>query len=140
MPKHLGLSMLAAAAPFLALLPVPPAEAQLVFQAAAPTAAAIQGTVDAFRAALGDTDNMSGGPQPSGRREINWDGGGSTATTDPVTPFDVFLDTRGAQFTTPGSGLSQATPDGLATLFSNPTYATIFGTFSDPRLFTPGKE
>ena len=63
-------------------------------------------------------------------------------TTDPVTPFDVFLDTRGGQFTTPGTGLSQAPPvggpqGGLAGLFNNPTYADIFSTFSPLRLFTP---
>jgi hypothetical protein len=54
-----------------------------------------------------------------------------------VTPFNVFLNTRGSQFTTPGTGLSQATPAGLADLFKNPTYATIFATFSPSRLFTP---
>jgi hypothetical protein len=69
-------------------------------------------------------------------------GGGSTDTTPPVTPFNVFLNTRGGQFTTPGEGLSQAPPSGgaqggLAVLFNNPTYATIFSTFSSPRLFTP---
>lgn len=116
---------------------VDPAHAQLVFQAAGPTAASIQGTVDAFRAALGEPNNGNGGPQVTGRREINWDGGGSTATTSPVTPFDVFLNTRGARFTTPGTGLSQAPPSGLATLFGNPTYADIFDPFSPPRLFTP---
>jgi hypothetical protein len=55
----------------------------------------------------------------------------------PVTPFNVFLNTRGGQFTTPGIGLSQATPSGLAALFNNPTYGTIFSTFSPSRLFTP---
>ena len=35
------------------------------------------------------------GPLASGRREFNWDaGGGVDATTDPVTPFDVLLNTR----------------------------------------------
>src|SRR5262245_13396153 len=71
----------------------------LVFQAAGPNAAAIQGSVDAYRAALGDPNGSEPGPLPGGRREINWDGGGSDATTDPVTPFEVFLDSRGAQFT-----------------------------------------
>jgi hypothetical protein len=123
-------------------LSVAPAHAQLVFQAAGPTAASIQGTVDAFRAALGEPNNGNSGPQITGRREINWDGGGSDATTPPVTPFDVFLNTRGARFTTPGVGLSQAPPaggpqGGLAALFSNPTYADTFTTFSPPRLFTP---
>jgi hypothetical protein len=114
-----------------------------VFQAAGPAADSIQGTVDAFRAALGNPNNgNTAGPLESGRREINWDGGGSDATTAPVTPFDVFLNTRGARFTTPGVGLSQAPPSGgaqggLATLFNNPSYGTIFSTFSPVRLFTP---
>ena len=121
---------------------VDPAHAQSVFQAAGPTVDSIQATVDAFRAALGDPNNGNSGPQATGRREINWDGGGSTATTPPVTPFDVFLNTRGARFTTPGVGLSQAPPSGgpdggLVVLFDNPTYADIFTTFSPPRLFTP---
>jgi hypothetical protein len=103
---------------------VPP----VVFQAAGPTADSIQSTVDEFRAALGDP-----------HREINWDGPGGTATTtdDPITPFNVFLNTRGAQFTTPGIGLSQAPSSGLAGLFKNPTYENIFSTFSPSRLFTP---
>jgi hypothetical protein len=114
--------------------------APAVFQAAGPTAASIQGTVDAFRAALGDPNNLNNpGPLTVGRREINWDGGNPAImdTTPPVTPFDVFLNTRGAHFTTPGAGLSQATPSGLAVLFNNPTYVTIFTTFSPSRLFTP---
>jgi hypothetical protein len=114
-----------------------------VFQAAGPTLTSIQGTVDAFRVALGDPNNGNNpGPLPSGRREINWDGGGVDATTDPITPFTVFLNTRGSQFSTPGTGLSQAPPsggpqDGLAGLFHNPTYGTIFSAFSPLRLFTP---
>ncbi len=73
--------------------------APAVFQAAGPTAASIQGTVDAFRAALGDPNNANNpGPLSSGRREINWDGGDPNImdTTPPVTPFNVFLNTRGA--------------------------------------------
>jgi len=102
------------------------------------TAASIQATVDSFRAALGNPNNGNApGPLAGGRREINWDGGGSNATTPAVTPFDVFLNTRGALFATPGTGLSQATPDGLALLFVNPTYETIFSTFSALRLFAP---
>src|SRR5262249_16081058 len=67
------------------------------------------------------------------------DGGNRSGvtTTDPVTPFNVFLNTRGAQFTTPGIGLSQAAPSGLAVRFNNPTYDDIFSTFSPSRLFTP---
>jgi hypothetical protein len=115
----------------------------LVFQAAGSVIEAIQGTVDAYRAALGDPNNGSApGPLADGRREINWDGGGSDATTDPVTPFNVFLNSRGAQFSTPGIGLSQAPitggpQGGLVVLLDNPDYANIFSTFSPLRLFTP---
>ena len=118
---------------------VPP----VVFQAAAPASDPIQGIqsmVDAFRAALGDPNNGNNPPplDRSGHREINWDGVGSpTNTTPPVTPFNTFQNTRGALFTTPGIGLSQATPAGLAVLFNNPNYETDFSTFSRFRLFTP---
>jgi hypothetical protein len=120
--------------------------APTVFQAAGSTAASIQSTVDAFRAVPGFETNNGNNPGPlqSGRREINWDGGNPNIldTTAPVTPFNVFLNTRGSQFTTPGLGLSQAPPSGgpqggLAVLFGNPTYGTIFRTFSPSRLFTP---
>jgi hypothetical protein len=115
-----------------------------VVVAAGPSVESIQSSVDAFRAALGEPDNANApGPLASGRREINWDGGGNNdTTTPPVTPFDVFLDSRGGQFTTPGTGLSQAPPaggpqGGLAGLFNNPTYGDIFSPFSPLRLFTP---
>ena len=114
-----------------------------VFQAAGPNAASIQGTVDAFRLALGDLNGNAAGPLASGRRQIDWDGGGGVdTTTAPVTPFNVFLNTRGAQFTTPGIGLSQAPPSGgaqggLVALFGNASYGNEFATFSPLRLFTP---
>lgn len=115
-----------------------------VFQAAGPNAASIQSTVDAFRAALGNPNNGNAGSLGTGHREINWDGAGGvdTSTTPPITPFNTFLNTRGSQFTTPGIGLSQAPASGgaqggLAVLFNNPTYATIFKPFSNLRLFTP---
>ena len=116
--------------------------APLVFQAAGPNNASIQSTVDAYRAELGNPDNKNSGPLATGHREINWDGGGVDTTTAPVTPFNTFLNTRGSQFTTPGIGLSQAPPSGgpqggLAALFNNPAYGTIFKTFSPFRLFTP---
>ena len=58
------------------------------------------------------------------------------------TPFNVFLNTRGGQFSTDGTGFLQAPPsggpqDGLAGAFSNATYATTFGVFSPNRDFTP---
>jgi hypothetical protein len=116
----------------------------LVFQAAGPDATSIQGAVDAFRASLGTNNGNNPGPLQKGRREINWDGGNPNllATTAPVNPFLVFLNTRGSQYKTPGLGLSQAPPSGgpqggLVVLFGNPTYAKIFRAFSLSRLFTP---
>jgi hypothetical protein len=124
---------------------VPP----LVFQAAGPAVASIQGTVDEFRAALGDPNNGNAtGPLASGRREINWDGGSITNQTTAVAgnPFAGFQIIRGALFTTPdGTGFVQAPPaadpalfppGGLAGLFNNPTYGTIFSAFSPLRLFS----
>ena len=119
-----------------------------VFQAAGPTAASIQSSVDQYRAALGLTVNgNNAGPLSSGRREINWDGGTTTNQTTAIAgnPFSGFLVTRGALFTTPdGTGFVQAPasadpnlfpPGGLAGLFNNPTYATTFTPFSALRLF-----
>jgi hypothetical protein len=120
------------------------AKALLIFTDAGPDVASITDTVNAYRVALGDPNNANlAGPLLSGRREINWDGGGPPLIdgTPPVTPFLVFTGTRGATFTTPGTGLSQA-PDGemggansLASI--NPTYALLFDPFSLNRLFTP---
>lgn len=111
------------------------AHAQDVFQAAGPTGASIQGSIDQFRAALGATDNKNNaGPLASGRREINWDGK-DVLTAGPL--FDGFLLTRGALFTTPdGAAFVQATPAGLAAQFNNPSYERIFVPFSQPRLFS----
>jgi hypothetical protein len=115
-----------------------------VFQAAGPNVASLQGSVDAFRAALGNPNNGNAGSLATGHREINWDGAGGadTSTTAPVNPFNVFLNTRGSQFTTPGIGLSQGPASGgaqggLAVLFNNPSYAAAFRPFSNARLFTP---
>jgi hypothetical protein len=115
-----------------------------VFQAAGKDVASIQGSVDAFREALGNPNNGNAGSLATGHREINWDGAGGvdTTTTAPVNPFNVFLNTRGSQFTTPGVGLTQAPASGgpqggLAVLFNNPSYGTIFKPFSNLRLFTP---
>ena len=108
----------------------------VVFQAAGPNVASIQSMVDAFRAALGDINGNAPGPLAGGRREINWDGGGSTATSLVPTPFDGFLVTRGARFTTSGSGFVQAPVEGLAETFGDPSFADIFQAFSPVRLFS----
>ena len=109
-----------------------------VFQAAGPNILSIQNTVDQYRAALGTANNGNvPGPLPNGRREINWDGGGSAATSLVGTPFTGFLANRGALFTTTGTGFVQAPLAGIADTFHNQTYATIFQPFSPQRLFSP---
>lgn len=109
-----------------------------VFQASGPSDASIKGMVDAFRLALGNTNNGNAvGPLSSGHREINWDGQASTATSVVATPFDGFLVNRGARFTTPGTGFVQAPVAGIGTTFANNTYATTFQAFSPVRLFSP---
>jgi hypothetical protein len=111
----------------------------VVFQAAGPNAATIQSAIDQFRLALGGANNgNTPGPLATGRREINWDGGGNNPATSPgPTPFQVFLAGRGADITTPGSGFVQATPAGLADTFVNPDLGGIFQAFSPLRLFAP---
>ena len=114
-------------------LPTVANSAAIVFEAAD----SIQATVDGFRAALGDPLNGNApGPLPAGRREINWDGGGSTATSPAPNPFAGFQTTRGALFTTPGTGFVQAPADGMADTFGNPTYSSFLA-FSPVRLFSP---
>src|SRR4051794_14444718 len=129
-----------------ALASVPAAAAPVTFSVGGSDAtSSIQATVDAFRAALGNPNNGNApGPLASGRREINWDGGGPPvdANAPGGTPFNVFLNIRGGQFTTPGTGFVQAPPSGgadggLAGFFSNATYGDDFGVFSPNRLFTP---
>jgi hypothetical protein len=108
----------------------------VVYSASGVDAASITAVVDAFRNALGANNGNAAGPLAGGRREINWDGGGSSATTLSPTPFAGFQANRGALFTTAGTGFVQAPVSGLATNFSNATYSTIFTTFSPLRLFT----
>jgi hypothetical protein len=108
----------------------------------------IQDTITAYLAALGNPNNGNApGPMAGGHRAINWDGGGPPVVngtpSPPATPFTVFQNTRGATFTTPGTGLTQAPsgaipPGGTNALSDiNPTYDDLFAFFSPNRLFTP---
>jgi PEP-CTERM motif len=132
------LMVVAVIAGFVFAMPLVSSGSPIVYSAAGADPASIQATVDTFRTALGVNNGNAPGPLATGFREINWDGGGSTATALAGTPFAGFKDNRGALFTTPGTGFVQATPAGLGTTFNNnPTYATLFQTFSSPRLFSP---
>jgi len=139
---HIG--KVCGAAVLLELLSVMPlAASPVTFQVGGTSSpASIIATVNAFQAALGSPNNGNAPGTTDGRREINWDGGGANSNALSGTPFNGFLDTRGAQFTTPGTGFIQAPPsggtqDGLAGFFGNATYATTFSAFSPLRVFTP---
>lgn len=122
----------------LALVVLPGPASALVFTASGGNPAAIQATVDAFRAALGNPNNGNAlGPVDGGRREINWDGAAAPFVMAP----DLFNTAvrRGAVFATPGSGFRQSNPaGGPDNRFNsiNATYPDQFQTFSAPRLFT----
>ena len=125
----------------LALLPATPVTGSASFiefsVGGDSTPGSIQGTVDAFRTALGDPNHGNdAGPFSVGRREINWDGGGATELAAAGTPFTGFQNIRGAQFVTPGTGFAQVPLDLLDDLFGNAAYPSQFGTFSALRLFT----
>lgn len=135
-----GLRWLVACAMLATMAWAAPALASpIVFTDAGAAVADIADGVLSFQTVLGNPLNGNApGPLTSGRREINWDGGGGVSTTAPAgTPFTGFQNIRGALFTTQGTGFVQATPSGLATTFGNATYGTIFQTFSPLRLFTP---
>jgi hypothetical protein len=99
----------------------------------------IQSTVDSFRAALGGPNNGNNpGPLASGRREINWDGGGATTATVSGSVLTAFTNTRGSTFTTEGAraGFLQTPLTDPALTIINPNYATTFSAFSPQRIFT----
>jgi hypothetical protein len=110
-----------------------PVAAPTVFQTSGSTVASIQSVIDEFRAALGGPDNGDAtGPISTGRREIDWSGSRSTATS-PVA-FDGFLNDRGVRFTAsetgavnvtrvdffvPGGGELAATTTGFGAIFAD---------------------
>ena len=118
------------------LMPAIAAAAPILFDASG-SLALVQAEVADFRVAIGGVNNVNApGPLAGGRREINWDGGGSATTASGPT-LATFLDIRGALMNTPGTGFVQAPDTGLATQFVNGTYAATFEAFSPQRLFSP---
>jgi hypothetical protein len=115
--------------------------APVVFASAGDAPANITGSVTSFRAALGSLNPNVLGSLGSGRREINWDGvpdAFSAPNALPATFFNV-NSPRGVVFSTPGTGFQVSANAGISAVeFGNinPTYPTLFETFSPQRLFT----
>jgi hypothetical protein len=132
-------------APFLSLLALaacnslnapitPPLPDYLTFQAEGDSAA-VGGTLDAFRVALGGALNAPNTPPAAdGRREINWDGAPAALTnvdTFPAAFFNV-NSKRGAVTTTPGTGLRV---DSTVFASANAGLGNQFKAFSPKKLF-----
>jgi hypothetical protein len=85
-----------------------------------------------FRASLGDPNNLGvPGEQPTGRREINWDGVPAAVLNVNSFPGDFFR-ARGQIFTTKGTGF-RVSDNALADL--NAAYASQFAAFSPTKIF-----
>ena len=100
------------------------------------TPGSIQSAVDSFRNTLGNPNNGNAPGTLGGRREINWDGAGATTAAVSGPTLTAFTDTRGATFTTPGTGFLQTPLNAPELLNINPTYGTTFNSFSPQRIFT----
>jgi hypothetical protein len=116
--------------------------ATVTFSGAGANPASIQAVVDAYRADLGTLNPNVAGSSGSGRREINWDGVPDALAAPNNLPPNFFNvnSPRGVEFSTPGTGfqVSATTASGNPVQFGNinPTYPTLFETFSPQRLFT----
>lgn len=127
----------------LIMIQVTPA-APVVWSAAGANAAAIQTTVDAFRADLGTLNPNNGQSFIGGRRQIDWDGVPDSLSAPNNLPADFFNvnSPRGAVFSTPCSNavfrVSSNAATGVPVRFGeiDPSYTNIFTTFSPQRLFT----
>jgi hypothetical protein len=97
----------------------------------------ITAKVDEFRNLLGVSNGGTAGEQPTGRREISWDGAGANPFNNKNDFPAGFFNTNvksGAVFTTAGTGFRND-----STLFAeiNPTYAAQFNFFSANKIFAP---
>jgi hypothetical protein len=113
--------------------PVPTPVQATVFTATGNIAA----KVDEFRNALGASNGTTPGEQPSGRREITWDGAGANPFNNrndfPANFFNTNVKS-GAVFTTSGTGFRN---DSTSFADVNPAYANQFTFFSATKIFAP---
>lgn len=112
-----------------------------VFSAAGPDAAAIQATVDAFRAGLGALNPNAPANFAGGRREVNWDGVPDGFADPNPFPGGFFNGAtpgraRGIEFVatgeTTGFEVSSTSASGVPILFDEPDEYTFF---SPERIF-----
>lgn len=108
------------------------------FTAEGANSAAIQGTVDNYRAALGGGAVAGANGSFGGiRREINWDGVPNNLSDPNTLPADFFNTTspRGVVFSTPGTGFLVSANEGQGTpiMFG---FQSDFTAFSGQKLFT----
>ena len=97
----------------------------------------ITAKVDEFRTVLGTSNGGTAGEQPTGRREITWDGAGANPFNNKNDfPADFFNTNvkSGAVFTTSGTGFRN---DSTSFAEINPAYANQFTFFSANKIFTP---
>lgn len=109
----------------------------------------VKAKVEEFKKLLGGQNNGGApGDFDTGYREINWDGLPDELSAPNDYAPDFFNDTkdpraRGMLLSTPGTGLMVSAdsdnPSGALPRFGhiNPTYADMFKTFSEERLFAP---
>jgi hypothetical protein len=108
----------------------------------------ITAAVERYRQLLGPDNGGAPGAQPTGRREINWDGVPDEFAEPNGYPPDFFNApeaprARGVVLSTPGDRLGVSAdsdnPDGAAVRFGdiNPSYVDTFAAFSEQRLFSP---
>ncbi len=106
----------------------------------------IQGTVDAFRDALGEFNPPEPVSLPDGFRSIDWDAAPDGVSAPNPFPGDFFNAdfaprARGIEFATLGNGfqLSATAASGVGAEFANlrPELPGLLTTFSPERLFTP---
>ena len=97
----------------------------------------ITSKVEEFRAALGPSNGTTAGEQPTGRREITWDGAGANPFNNrndfPANFFNTNVKS-GAVFTTSGTGFRN---DSTSFADVNPAYANQFTFFSATKIFAP---
>jgi hypothetical protein len=123
----------------------------LVRGATGGTPAAIQASVDQFRADLGPLNPNNGQSFKSGRREINWDGVPNNLASPNLISGDFFnVNSPRGLITTSTSGpvtsggllqpfqISSTAASGVPVRFGNinPTYTNEFKAFSGERIFT----